>query len=108
LLLGIPLIELRALLLIRFPAPLVRLLVALAGLTARLVLLRGRHCVEVPCSKNQIKRQDFAMFAMESRCWLVPCAALMWLGTPVAHGAGTSYASGQSGDASFGRFSQNG
>jgi hypothetical protein len=24
------------------------------------------------------------MFAMESRCWLVPCAALMWLGTPDA------------------------
>jgi hypothetical protein len=26
----------------------------------------------------QIKRQDSAMFAMESRFWLVPHAAMMW------------------------------
>jgi hypothetical protein len=37
------------------------------------------------------------MFAMESRFWLVPCAALVWLGTLNERGAATSHALRQSG-----------
>ena len=32
---------------------------------------------EPPLLQEQTKRQDSAMFALESRFWLVPCAALM-------------------------------
>jgi hypothetical protein len=34
--------------------------------------------VEPPLLQKQTKRQDSAMFALESRYWLVPYAALMW------------------------------
>jgi hypothetical protein len=70
----IPLVEFRALL-IRFLTAPVRLPAALAGF--RFVLVCSRHGW-TPLFQIKIKRRDSAMFAMESRFWLVRCAALVW------------------------------
>jgi hypothetical protein len=75
-------IEFRARLLFGFRASLIRLPAALAWLTLRLVLvlMRRRH-YSTPLSSavaDRNKRQNSAMFAMESRFRIVPYMALMW------------------------------
>jgi hypothetical protein len=86
----IPLVEFRALL-IRFLAAPVRLPAALAGF--RFVLVCSRHGW-TPLFEIKIKRRDSAMFAMESRFWLVRYAAarasgpgLATMGRPVDQAA---------------------